>query len=67
MPDIGDRLRKNVLVREAPLVALLLMLGVCVTALGFIRHEWTGLLSAAPLVAVIALYRVRARQGRGHV
>jgi hypothetical protein len=56
-----ERLKRNLLIRHAPVTALCIMVAVCVTGLGFIRHQWLAILTTAPVVLAIILYCWQAR------
>lgn len=56
-PTVEERLRRNALVRHAPVTALFIMIAVCTTSLGFILGQpLTLLVAVAPLSAIIALF-----------
>jgi hypothetical protein len=48
--------RRHVVVREAPVSALLILMAVCLTGLGAVLRDPFALVSVAPLGAVLALY-----------
>jgi hypothetical protein len=60
----GERLRRNPIIRHGPVTALLILIAVCVTSFAIVLRAPAGLLTAAPLASVIALYfrRIRARK-----
>lgn len=54
-PTLTEQLRRNPLVLHAPVTALCILIGVCVTGLVLIGDPMA-LLAVAPLGAVVALY-----------
>jgi hypothetical protein len=48
-------------VREAPVVALLVLVAVCLAGLGLVLRDPFALVAVAPLGAVLAAYLRRAR------
>jgi hypothetical protein len=60
-PATGGGLRDLVVVRHAPAIALLILLGVCVVGLGLVSHGRESVIVVAPLATVLALYVARVR------
>jgi hypothetical protein len=64
-PEVGkqsDGLRSVLLVRHAPVTALLIMIGVCMTGFVVFRHQPSGLVSVMPLLVAIGVFVLRARE-----
>ena len=60
----SERLRRNPVVRHAPVTALLILIAVCFTGLGVILLQPMALLTVAPLGAVVVLYFRQVSSGR---
>jgi hypothetical protein len=58
---LRERLKSAFFLRHAPATALGLMVGVCVTALGVLKHEWLATLTVLPVMSFVAIYFVRIR------
>jgi hypothetical protein len=53
---VSETRRGSFVVREAPVVALLILMAVCLVGLGVVLRDAFAVASVAPLAAVLTLY-----------